>query len=464
MEIAIIGMGIVALQTATKLTKSETVSKIHLVGPIHDIHSGTYAAGAMLNSMCEVDTLTFESQYSKALFNLCLESNDLWIRQYESNNKDKYIETGTFLINAASGDFYEDRNYSEVIRACREYKQPFELTEPGDIPGLNPTNQNRTLNAIYLPREGFVNTPKLVNNLLSELRVNKFVNIVDSKISEIKFSGRQAKNLTTENGKRLHFDKLIIAAGIHTVKLVQNFSSSFEDIQPIYCGVGNTILLDTDNISSQSKCIRTPNRGGACGVYAMPRRDNGDKHQLLVGASNVVTADPFYNPRLGSLQTILDNSQKTINRFLYKSHISNITTGIRPVAKDGYPLMGELKDSNVVILSGTKRLGVHLSPIIAHYVFNLIEKLETNYFFKIFAPDRLPIYDINKNLCIETIVEQLLSEQYQHGYTESGPLMHQQLVESYRSYVVKQFENLSIEDHGLPIDTYKLFFKGITKL
>jgi len=216
----------------------------------------------------------------------------------------------------------------------------------------------------------------------------------------------------------------------------------------------------------QNKVIRTPNRGGACGIYTIPYvNDNQHDYNLTIGASNRITDEPSIYPRMGSIAHFMQTAIDTINMNFYKAEIVGLSTGWRPIAKDGYPLLGSIPDTNIIMLTGTKRLGLHLSPLLAKFSAELVfENKDASNIQKYFGPCRKPIYDLKIEDSIKLIVDSLISEQYQHGYNPSGPLMHKQLVKSYVEDIERGFSQIGVTKHGLPLDTFKLFLSGKAKI
>lgn len=463
MKIAVIGAGIIGYQITHELATKAPSSKVALIGLNKSLNSPTYASGAMLNSICEVDSYTLISKYSKLLLQMCIDANHLWVDYSKNETHNFETNQGTYCINTANGDFLEDRNFNSITAACDTFGVEYNYVDPFTIPGLDPSNNCRTLRSIYIPNEGIVNIPTFMHSLVDKCDSLPNVSRYQSNVEKLSYYNNNICSIQTASGNKINPDLVIIAAGVNSRELLYENAELYNLIQPIFYGIGSTCELVVENLK-QKKCIRTPNKGGACGLYTLPRNSNSDPHNYLIGASNYVTTNPDSLPRLGSITHLLQMAEKEINRFFYKAHISKINTGWRPIAKDGYPLLGQLPTTNIFMATGTKRLGVHLSPLISNLVSDCILHNKVNPYLNSFSPTRSCIYDVDIETNINQIVEQLMSEQYQHGYRESGPLMNERLMNSYKDYAQKHFERLGITGHGLPIDTYKLYFKGLTSV
>jgi hypothetical protein len=114
------------------------------------------------------------------------------------------------------------------------------------------------------------------------------------------------------------------------------------------------------------KCIRTPNRGLACGIYTVPyfSDPNVPVDHILVGASNLVSPVSVVYASISSVESLLRAAIEQINFNFYRSELIRVNVGMRPTSLDTYPLIGKTSIDNLVIVTGTKRDGFHMSPLI----------------------------------------------------------------------------------------------------
>ena len=128
MDVTIIGNGILGLQTAYRLIKSDPSVQVTLIGPAERPGSASKAAAAMLHAFCEVDraTLRHAPERRKFLFNKT--ANAQWPRLLGDIARDAGREIphgfGTFLINNHATDPQEDLNFEAVMAALREFDEP----------------------------------------------------------------------------------------------------------------------------------------------------------------------------------------------------------------------------------------------------------------------------------------------------------------------------------------------------
>ena len=99
---------------------------------------------------------------------------------------------------------------------------------------------------------------------------------------------------------------------------------------------------------------------------------NSQQH-YMIGASNYVSLVPQYRARAISVAHLLHSATREINQEFYSAEIVNIKVGNRPITFDQYPIVGRTFSENLFVVSGTRRDGFHLAPLLSQYIGNLIE-------------------------------------------------------------------------------------------
>lgn len=84
-----------------------------------------------------------------------------------------------------------------------------------------------------------------------------------------------------------------------------------------------------------------------------------------------------------------------------------------------YPIIGFIKNTKILIVSGTRRDGWHMSPEISDYVAALITNKNYKYKndYRHFVPYRKYLFKINKKNYLKMIVDHQFSALLQHGYS-----------------------------------------------
>ncbi len=229
----------------------------------------------------------------------------------------------------------------------------------------------------------------------------------------------------------------------------------------IFSGVGAAIEVATSDLEIDS-CIRTPNRGGACGLYVVPYSVDDAKRQrhYMIGASNYVAMAPQYRARAISVAHLLHSAKKEINQEFYSAEVVGIKVGNRPITFDQYPIVGRTFSENLFVVSGTRRDGFHLAPVLSSYIADLISSDKENEAFDFLSPVRKPITEISVETGVDLNVANLISEAFQHGYEPATIRGYQQFQSSIRSEVEETHERFCNSEYGIPVLMYKLARNG----
>ncbi len=456
MDVVIIGNGILALTTAYRLRNLDPQSKITIVGPANHRGCASLAAAAMFNSFAELDagTLTNKIERQKFLFNRL--STSRWPSllkeiEYQSGKK-LHSGFGTFVINNHASDTLEDENFDAIVSALNEFGEPYESVSPLHIPQYKPTVRLRAARAIYINGEGWVNPRNLFTALEKILTEDSRVSWVNHYGNSLNRTGSKITHVELDNGESKSGDVFLLAPGAAFSKIIA--ASNLElNFPKIFYGVGCSILLKT-NDSTLTNCIRTPNRGLACGVYAAPQ----DSEHTLVGASNFISPVPEDNVRLTSVYTLIKAAMEQINSDYYRSGLELVNVGWRPTSEDTLPVLGATSIGNLFVATGTKRDGLHCSPVISNALAALITGQPPSCDLSLFAPEREPIRSYTREEAITTAVRHTINAAYQHDFVPAKNRMVEHLEKYYRDDLIQLHESVGAVDWGIPpemIDMYR---------
>jgi glycine oxidase len=370
MNVVIVGNGILGLTAAYKLIKKERNINITLIGPYDNKGCASLAAAAMFNSFAEIDghTLKNKIEYEKFIFNKM--STPFWPDLLKEIGSDagKKLEYGfgTFVINNHSSDVLEDENFNAIIEALGQFKEEFSLVTPPSIPNYKPSAFGRASRSIYINNEGWVNPVLLIDALKTILLNSGKVNFINGYCKSIYKNYNKIEHALLEDSTKIYGDVFLMTPGATFSKIIA--ASNLELKFPkIFYGVGCSLLLKTGD-DTLSNCIRTPNRGLACGIYSAPH----DSQHTLIGATNNISPVPIDNAHANNIYSILKSAMEQINSDFYRSEVVKINVGWRPTSEDTLPLIGRSSIDNLIIATGTKRDGLHCSPVISDYLSDII--------------------------------------------------------------------------------------------
>lgn len=455
MKIAILGNGILGTMTARAWLKTNDDVELVLVGPSQRTGSATRAAAAMLNSFTELEHDSLGTPLDRFKFDLSRAATGAWPDVFAEicppSSKVTY-GIGSYLLNNAATDNLDDDNFNAVIRFAKEYDEPYEMVEPRDIPNYHPAPQYRALRALYLPREGWVNPKQFLDALTEHVARSPKVSLIDAEVVNLITKGGNIVAAELSDGSLLHADKFVLANGANLGKIVKDSQLELS-VQPVFYGIGMSVELQSQE-NVHTHCVRTTNRGLACGVYSAPYGTD----RTLIGASNYISPVPFEHGHVGSAYTLLKSAMDQINTKFSRANLINVNIGWRPTTADTYPLFGKTKIENLWILGGTKRDGFHLSPILCRDIVASMRGEAVDARYAQLAPERAIIRNMTRDSAISKAVRHQINAAYQHDFAPARNRMVEQLQQSIRTDLENLHDSLGAGDWGIPpelIDMYR---------
>jgi len=483
MKTIIIGNGIIGLTTALRLAdNAKEGDEIVIIGKKNRPNSATMAAGAMLNSFCEIEEDTFKTEIDYTRFEMSYDAGKMWpnfvkkhLEVAMDNNcllaecRDCMGETGacfelgTYLINNCSTDGLDDENFKAVVKALDDFYEPYSKVDPNDIPNYNPQERHRATQAIFVHNEGWLNPKLTLDSILASLEGFKCVSIIDDEVLKINEGVSKISSVTLKGGSVIEGDKYLLAVGAAASRLIKSSKLSI-NIPSVFNGIGVSIQVKSKDYPHE-KVIRTPNRGLACGLYTVPFYTSPDVpyNEILIGSSNFVTPFELEGPRVGSVQNLLTSAMEQVNVNFYKAEITAMNMGSRPVSADTYPIFGKTSLSNFVICTGTKRDGFHLSPLLSEILYKLLIDEEVDSKYDCFHPERELIKNYTREQAVSTAVKHMMSASYQHGFVPSHDKIVEKLKQSHRDDIERVHDLVGAKDWGIPPELLDLYRYGHIK-
>lgn len=477
MHTVIIGNGIIGLTTAFRLARrAGSKDRVTLIGKKIRPGSATLAAGAMLNSFAEIEKGSLDSELDLYRFELSHLATKMWPK-FEQELIDVAgsdlpsgckkcqgfagggcVDTGTYVINNTTANDLDDENFDAIMKALQDFNEPHRLVKPSDIPNYMPEQRHRATRALYIENEGWFNPRLMVEKLEAALARFTQVSFLDDNVDRLEGGPSGVTAAVLESGNRVSADNFVVATGSTASTLMEKSKLGIQ-IQQIFHGIGVSIEIRSRDYP-HSKCIRTPNRGLACGIYTVPYFAGPDKpaDHILIGASNFVSPEPVAHARISSVESILNAAIEQVNFNFYRAELIRVNVGSRPTSQDTYPLIGKTSIDNLIVATGTKRDGFHLSPLISEQLTSMVygEKLDDRLAW--FAPERSPIRSMTREEAIEKAIKHQMSAAYQHGFSPSKSRMPDQIKAMYRVDLEHLHDQVGAKDWGIPpemLDMYR---------
>ncbi len=479
MHTVILGNGIVALSIAFRLAKRlGSGDRITIVGRSHRHGSATLAAAAMLNSFAEIEADSLESELDLYRFELSHLATRMWpdfekeliqaagahlpsgCAKCEGCSGGGCFGAGTYVVNNSAADDLDDENFDAIVNALGNFNEPHEFVSPKDIPNYLPSQRHRATRAVLIHNEGWFNPRLMLEKLDQVLQANPRVSFVDGDISQLQAVAGAVSSVELEGGRVVAGDQFVLATGA-TVTDILSRSRLGIDVQRIFYGVGVSVEIRSPDFP-HTKCIRTPNRGLACGLYSVPYfvGPGVPNDHVLIGASNFISPVPYDFGRLTSVETLLKGAMEQINTNFYRADLVRVNVGWRPTSVDTYPLLGRTSIANLIIASGTKRDGFHLAPLISEKIVQILMHEPVDERFAWFAPERAPIRALSREAAIAKAVRHQVSASYQHGFTPPHNRMPDQLKRMYREDLERLHDQVGARDWGIPPEMLDMYRYG----
>jgi glycine oxidase len=482
MHTVVIGNGIIGLAIAFRLARrAGSKDRITLIGKKMRPGSATLAAGAMLNSFAEIEKDSLESELDMYRFELSHLATKMWPK-FERELIDATgsclpsgckkcqgfagggcVDTGTYVVNNTAADDLDDENFDAILKALQDFNEPYRLVNPGDIPNYMPEQRHRATRALYIENEGWFNPRLMVEKLDAALARFPQVSVLEGNVDRLDGGPGGVTAAVLESGDRVLADNFVVATGSTVSSLIEKSKLGIE-MQRIFHGIGVSIEIRSSDYP-HSKCIRTPNRGLACGIYTVPYFTDPAEpaDHILIGASNFVSPEPVSHGRISSVESILNAAIEQVNFNFYRAELIRVNVGCRPTSQDTYPLIGKTSIDNLIIATGTKRDGFHMSPLISEQVASMVygEKIDDRLAW--FSPERSLIRSMTREEAIVKAVRHQMSAAYQHGFSPSKSRMPAQLKEMYRADLERLHDQVGAKDWGIPPEMLDMYRYGHAK-
>ena len=439
-SIAIVGNGIVGALSALRIKQGNPTIQVTLFGPKARTLAGSTAAAAMLNSFAEVEASNRFDPFFAERFHLSRLSASLWpdlLSELGGFAESGRIDCGfgTFVVNNFATTPLEGENFDEILRVLAEWEEPHELVEPSSIDGYRPEYSKSASRAIWLANEGWVEPLTFLEALDSAIEAagvqikHAVVDSICENGGGIKISGQGFEGI---------FDRVLVAAGANSRSAID------ESLWPagprLYWGNGLTLRVRTSNSTGQEKVIRTPNRGLACGIYTAPYSDGS----LVIGATNFVTATPDSAVLLGDISTIVESARSQVNTGFETAALVATQKGARAISEDGRALIGPLEDPRIFVMTGLRREGWHLAPLLANLAASFVQGKELPDYLQSFSPSRVADHGLTLTQCIDLAVDHYMSGMFQHGSEIPSEAYRDQVEGNYRLFFGSLMEKLEM--------------------
>lgn len=420
MRIAIVGNGAVAMSIAETLSL-DPAKQIDVFGPAEMNGSATRAAGAMIVAFSELEDEQLEDPVQKTRFDLAFRALQAWPDRVERLQRlsgcDLSKKDKIYILRNSTSTPFEKKHIAYLEKCGKKY--------PNEI--LIDEKKIELKTEFSIDARSYINALNLILNQRSNV---KFIEYSGSYNFHLGYDGA---SLEYEFGNIIKkYDKIVISAGAFTREIFQQNQLLFENVVPIFYGIGCALKLYSNGKNEfrggwGPSAVRTMNRGGACGYHLV----NCGGYEYF-GATNAIHHSPEYHPRLESLLNLTEHLKSEFSET-FSFHQVKPIVGFRPTPLDGMPLLGSICDGKIVIATGNKRDGLTCSPEVARQVKRLVEDESCHY--SALRPDRPVLSYFDKKRAID---KSALS-------SVSGALLHNRVSEAdFEKYYADEIVRLNL--------------------
>ena len=406
-DIAIVGNGIIGSMLSYNLSKKKL--KTILIGPKKRMGSASTAAGAMLNVFGEIDHDIDSNDYLRRKISLGILASKKW-QKLKKNKffKNVFTADNTIIFLSVKATKLEKICYNSIKKFAK--KNNVFLKKHPKISFLKKSKTFKAKDIFMIKGEGAIDTKELFNKFDNYFKNKTNICYEDNLVKNILSYGDKYK-IKCKNKKSFLTKKVVICNGAYLKKV--NFPKK-KNVLDVYYGIGNAIeIYDKQKILSQKlpsrTVIRSPNRGSTCGIHIVPRKNS----EYYLGAGSEISHKENYKSKIGTVMYLINSFKNEIFNKISKLNF-NTVLGFRPFSFDGQPMFGEIQD-NLFVVSGTKRDGLTLAPLI---IDELVKQLQNkNYKSKIFegwSPLRKPISFINQSFSTRIYIDNKIAGLLEH--------------------------------------------------
>lgn len=441
-DVVVVGNGVVAHSVVVALATRQPTLRVAIVGTAERRGAASPAAGAMLGCFGEVTKQSLESEYGRQKLALAVQAAELWpewvceVNDGLPREDALDITSGTFILLNGASAALDDENYVAIQQALTRYGRTVSEVDAATIPGLDPLEHCRPLRAMYLPNEGSIDSARLLARLEAKVNANPRVTSIKGLVEQLIIVSSKVLGVVVNGGQSVEAPVVILAAGFDTQRVLDKTPELARRIPRLFPGAGTSIILQpVDDTSPITSVLRTPNRSFACGLHVVPRSQG----RVYVGATNHVRLNPWLLPTAYDVHFLIECAMEQIRRDLQAASLVGTNVGNRPIAIDGFPLIGSTSVGGLWLLTGTYRDGLHLSPLLAQNMAR--EVLGDKCIGDHFLPERLPLVTMTRQQAVSETVKHHLAVGFEHAMRLPGG-WHQQLEDLFVKEVATFYEEI----------------------
>lgn len=289
-------------------------------------------------------------------------------------NDFSFEEKGLMMLCKTESHFHEE---AEVAATANRLGIEARVLNVAALHQLEPEVKPNVAGAVYYPGDAHLHPNSLVPKL-KELLVKRGVEFLyNTEITAFTSENGTIKSISTQAGKNIPVDELIIATGSWSQLLAKQLSINL----PMQAGKGYSITCE----QQKGKKLNIPSILLEARVAITPMADNLIRFGGTMEIGGINT-----NINMNRVRGII----KAVPEFFPDYPIEvpeqeKVWSGLRPCSPDGLPYIGRTKKyKNLIIASGHAMMGLSLAPGTGKLVQEIVDNKKTSIDISLYNPER----------------------------------------------------------------------------
>ena len=363
-DVVIAGAGVIGLSIAHELLCRGT--RVTLVDPRQPGMGASWASAGVLAPQ---GARPFHRPYR----DLCLSSRDLFAdwsaRLLEETGIDiEYRTEGGLQV---AFDDAESEELDQRYRHQQDLGLPVERLSGEEVRALEPMLSPETRCGLLFEGMHQVENRRLVQALVAAVRARGGEFRIGNPVTDLIVRRNRAAGIVVP-GERIGAERVVVAAGAWS-GLLKWIPGSPPPVQPVR---GQMVCVDGSGVPPLRRVIYGPEQ------YLVPRRDG----RVLLGATVEKTGFDASVTAGGVSDVIREGLRMAPG--LAEAPVVETWAGLRPMSKDGKPILGPADLERLVLATGHFRNGILLAPITGRLIADHLEHSAVPPAMAPFLPDR----------------------------------------------------------------------------
>ncbi|RYU94894.1 NAD(P)/FAD-dependent oxidoreductase [Emticicia agri] len=292
----------------------------------------------------------------------------------DEKNDFSFEERGLMMLCKTGHNFHEEAEVAETANKLGIEAQVLDVTA---LHQLEPEVKPDVAGAVYYPGDAHLYPNVLLKKLKDLLQQQGVTFLYNNEVTGFDSAGSTIKSISTQSGKTIAVEELIIATGSWSPMLAKQLNINL----PMQAGKGYSTTLK----QQEGKKLNIPSILLEARVAITPMSDN-----LIRFGGTMEIGGINQDINMNRVRGII----KAVPEFFPEYPIEvpkqeKVWSGLRPCSPDGLPYIGRTKKyTNLIIASGHAMMGLSLAPATGKLVQEIVDNEKTSIDISLYKPER----------------------------------------------------------------------------